>query len=300
MKTFSGTTEFAIKEPTALAIGKFDGLHRGHELLLSSLLEKKKEGLAAAIFTFAAPPLKEDAQVLSTNAEKQALFSSAGIDLVIECPFTDEVRCMEPEAFLWMLKERANLRCIVAGTDCRFGHERKGDAALLRKLSGALGYEAIIVEKMQYEGADISSSRIREAVTAGEIPLANALLGYPYFVSGTVAHGNRIGRTLGIPTMNLIPEKEKLLPPFGVYVTRTVIEGITYDGISNIGVKPTIAGTHPVGVETHLFSFDQETYGEEIRTEFLSFLRPEIKFESIAELKAQMERDIAAGREVKA
>lgn len=297
MKVFTGTTDFYIEEKTALAIGKFDGLHRGHELLISALLEKKKEGLSPAVFTFDVPPAR-DGKVLSTSTEKQALFAEAGIHYLIECPFTREIREMAPVDFLRLLKKQAGVCCIVAGTDCGFGYRRAGNAALLKEMAPEIGYEALIVEKMQYEGRDISSTFIREAIEAGELKKANLLLGYPYFVSGRVRHGNRIGQTIGIPTMNLIPQEEKLLPPYGVYVTETVVDGISYRGISNIGVKPTIDGDYPAGVETHLFSFDRETYGEEICTRFLTFVRPEKKFASIAELKAQMEKDIAFGKNV--
>lgn len=296
MKCFT-TTDFLIEEPTALAIGKFDGLHRGHELLLTSLLQKKDEGLTATIFTFQTPPAGEQ-KVLSPNDEKQALFEKAGVDVMIECPFTKEIRELSPEAFLRKLKAQANVKCIVAGTDCRFGHDRAGTAETLREFADVLSYEAIIVEKMQYEGQDISSTLIRDAVTRGEMEKANALLGYPYFVEGEVSHGNEIGRTIGIPTMNLAVSPEKLLPPFGVYASRTIYHGESYAGITNIGVKPTIGSENPVAVETHLFDFHKETYGEEIRTELLSYLRPEMKFDSLEDLKAQMNSDLEKAKSI--
>ncbi|MBQ6441692.1 MAG: bifunctional riboflavin kinase/FAD synthetase [Lachnospiraceae bacterium] len=292
MKLFQGTTDFLIREETALAIGKFDGLHRGHEYLLHALLQKKAEGLSAAIFTFETPPGNAGQKVLSTNREKCDLFERAGIDVTILCPFDETIRRMRPEAFLQMLREKANIRCVIAGKDCTFGYRKEGNAKVLQDLGEKLSFETRIVEKLQHEGRDISSTYIRETVSLGEMEKARNLLGYPYFVSGKVRHGNQIGRRIGIPTMNLIPEPEKLLPPNGVYVTNTVINEETFPGVSNVGVKPTVEGNAPVSVETHLFSFEGENYGEEIKTEFLSFLRPEKRFADLTALQEAMRADI--------
>ena len=298
MKTFLGTTDFFIKEETALAIGKFDGLHRGHEYLLEALLQKKAEGLTAVIFMFETPPQSENKKILSTNREKCELFARAGIDVTILCPFDETIRCMRPEAFLRMLKERANIRCIIAGTDCTFGYRKEGNAVVLQELGQKLSFETKIVEKLQHEGRDISSTYIRETVREGDMEKANVMLGYPYFVSGKVRHGNQIGRRIGIPTMNLIPEPAKLLPPNGVYVTTTEINGVRHAGVSNVGVKPTVEGNAPVSVETHLFSFEGENYGEEIKTEFLSFLRPEKRFPDLTALQEAMRADIEKAKEL--
>ena len=290
MKIFQGTTDFLIREETALAIGKFDGLHRGHEYLLRELMQKKEEGLTTVIFTFETPP--QSGKVLSTNREKSLLFEYVGIDCMIICPFNEHIRTMRAEAFIRMLREQANIRAVIAGTDCSFGYQKEGNADVLRALGEKYGFETKIVEKLQYEGRDISSTYIRETVSAGEMEKAKILLGFPYFVSGEVVHGNQIGRRIGIPTMNLMPEKEKLLPPNGVYVTNTVINDVEYPGVSNVGVKPTVEAEGRLSVETHLFSFTGENYGEEIRTEFLSFLRPEKRFGSLTELKEAMQSDI--------
>ena len=298
MKLFQGTTDFLIREETALAIGKFDGLHRGHEYLLEALLQKKAEGLTAVIFTFEIPPRSEHQKILSTNREKCELFEHAGIDVTILCPFDEKIRCMRPEPFIKMLRERANIRCVIAGTDCAFGYQKEGNAAMLEELGRKLSFETKIVEKLQHEGRDISSTYIRETVSAGDMEKAKLLLGYPYFVSGKVRHGNQIGRRIGIPTMNLIPEPEKLLPPNGVYVTTTLINGMRYAGVSNVGVKPTVEGNAPVSVETHLFSFEGENYGEEIKTEFLSFLRPEMRFPDLSALQEAMKADIEKAKAV--
>ena len=213
MKYIKNTTEFYIEENTVLSLGKFDGIHRGHELLLSHMAAKKKEGLAAAIFTFDIPPsrnvLGAASKVLTTNAEKMHIFERLGVDYLIECPFTQEIRCMEAEAFIEKIVRQLHVKCMVVGEDFRFGHQRRGDYRMLLAQEKQLGYQAIVVEKMQEDARDISSTFIREEITAGNIAKANHLLGYRYFVTGEVVHGNQFGRTMGIPTMNQLPPEEK-------------------------------------------------------------------------------------------
>lgn len=300
MEYIRETTEIQITEPTVISLGKFDGLHMGHKFLVDIMMKKKQEGLRAVMFTFDIPPKaivnQEQQSVLTTNEEKEYVFEQTGIDYLIEYPFTDEVRAMEPEDFIRMLVERLNVKCIVAGTDFHFGHNRRGNYETLQSCGPVYGFETIIVEKKQYEHRDISSTFIREEIQAGHMEKANMLLGYEYFVKGQVIHGKRIGRKLGIPTVNLIPPAGKLLPPFGVYVSHIIIDGKMYGGITNVGRKPTIAGENPVGVETNIFEFDGNLYGRELEIQFLGFLRNEKKFDSIEELKGQMTRDIEQGK----
>ncbi len=294
------TTDIRITEPTVVSLGKFDGLHEGHKLLVETMLKKKKEGLAPVMFTFDIPPKAilngQNPKVLTTNAEKEYIFARTGIDYLIEYPFTDQVRSMEPEAFVRMLTKQLHVKCIVAGTDFRFGHNRTGNYQTLRALGPSCGFETVVVEKKQYENRDISSTFIREEIQEAHIERANLLLGYEFFVLGKVLHGRRLGRKLGIPTVNLIPPEEKLLPPFGVYVSRVLLDGRLYGGITNVGRKPTIEGENPIGVETHIFDCDGDFYGKEILVQFLTYLRPERKFDSIEDLKAEMTRNIAQGR----
>ncbi len=180
--------------------------------------------------------------MLSTNEEKAHIFAEAGVDYLIECPFTDEfvsfLLCI-----LQMLKEN-QCKMIVAGTDFHFGYQRSGTYRELQQYADDLGYEAVIVKKKQYKGEDISSTRIRARIAEGDMEEANYLLGYSYFLTGPVLHGNEIGRTIGIPTANQRPETFKLLPPKGVYAVKVLAEGKQYDGISNVGCKPTIEGVN--------------------------------------------------------
>lgn len=303
MEYIKQSMTFEIKEPTVLSLGKFDGLHRGHELLMEYMAEKKQERreLKAVIFTFDIPPREQvqniQAQVLTTNPEKERLFEEVGIDYVIECPFTREIRNMEPEEFIRRIVTSLHVKYMVVGTDFRFGHNRRGDYRMLEEFASLYGYEVKVVDKMQEDGRDISSTFVREEIADGNIEKANELLGYAFFVEGTVVYGKQLGKAvLGIPTINLLPPEDKLLPPFGVYVTETEWKGHRYPGITNVGCKPTIEGKNPVGVETHLFHVSENLYGEEVRVSFLKRVREERKFDTLEALKAQMEQDIQYGK----
>ena len=300
MKYIRNTTDFYIEENTVLSLGKFDGIHRGHEQLLQYFAKKKDEGLAGAIFTFDIPPRRNvqnvEAKVLTTNEEKRHMFEHLGIDYVVECPFTQEIMCMEPEAFVAWIVKSLHVKSMVVGSDFRFGHNRKGDHILLEKLSATYGYTLRVVDKIQYEGRDISSTFVREQIIKGNIKKANDLLGYPFFVKSEVIHGRQLGRTLGIPTINMELVAEKLLPPKGVYATAVEIGGKYYTGVTNVGCKPTVNHSNKVNVETHILDFSGDLYGYELKVSFYSFIRPEQRFSSVEMLKEQMERDIETSR----
>lgn len=300
MKYIRNTTDFYIEENTVLSLGKFDGIHRGHELLLEHMARKKSEGLLGAIFTFDIPPRRNvehvEAKVLTTNEEKMHIFEQLGIDYLIECPFTKEIMCMEAEEFIRKIVTQLHVKCIVVGEDFHFGHNRRGDYRMLSEYAMQYGYEVIVVKKMQEDARDISSTFVREEIMKGNIEKANHLLGYRYFVTSVVKHGNQIGRTIGMPTINQIPPAEKLLPPNGVYITEVYIDEQKYRGVTNVGCKPTVGEENPVGVETHLLDFAGDVYDKLVTVEFISRVREERKFSSIEELKCQMQNDIAFGR----
>ncbi len=294
---------FDIAGSSVLSLGKFDGLHRGHELLLQYMAKKKQEepGLKAVIFTFDIPPRERvqdiQAKVLTTGEEKEILFEKAGIDYVVEFPFTRQVMCMEPEEFIDKLVNSCHVKYMVVGTDFHFGYQRRGDYHMLELLAKQYGYEVEVVDKIQEDGRDISSTFVREEIMKGKIEHANQLLGYEFFAEGTVLHGRRMGKEiLGIPTINLIPPEDKLLPPFGVYITKTSWRGMDYPGITNVGCKPTVEGDNPIGVETHLFDVTEDLYGEKVRVSFLKHVRKEQRFPSLEALREQMQHDIACGR----
>lgn len=294
MEIIKNTTEFQIEEPTAISLGKFDGLHQGHQLLVDRILKKKKEGLASLIFTFDFG----ERPVLTLKEERRELLRREHVDYLVECPFVPALSHMEPEDFVQeVLKKRLHAKYLAVGTDFRFGYQRKGDYHLLQKMSESCGFQVDVVEKACWQGREISSTFIREELEQGHMELVNQLLGYAYSVTGEVLHGRQIGRTLGMPTTNLLPKEQKLLPPNGVYATRTVIAGEVFEGITNIGYKPTVGGETRKGVETYLFDLDRNLYGEIIQVQFYGYERPERKFPTLEALKAQIESDVAWGKE---
>lgn len=295
---FIDSADFKITEPTVVTIGKFDGRHRGHQKLLNEMLQlKEMKGYKLAVFTFSTVPgtlVYGTAQtVITTNQERRNNMEKIGVDYLVEYPFTQEVSHMSPQQFVkTILAGKMNAKAIVVGTDCGFGYKRAGNAALLAELAEENGYELVVVTKEREDSRDISSTYIREELAKGNIEKVNELLGQPYAIHGTVVHGNHIGgAVLGFPTANIIPPPEKLLPPFGVYVSRVSVDGQTYRGITNIGRKPTVEGENPVGVETFIFNLDQDIYGKNIEVQLLNFERPEKKFDSLEDLKKQIDRD---------
>lgn len=301
MNYVTGTTTFHIDGSSAISLGKFDGVHRGHRKLLQRVLEQKEKGLSAVIFTFEKNPTRIlsglSPRNIMTNLERKMMLEEAGVDNLLECPFVPEIAHMEPETFVeQVLVGQLHVKFVAVGKDFHFGYQRRGDFQLLKKMGEELGFQVEVIEKEQSHGRDISSTYVREALHEGNIPLANELLGYRYYVSGEVLHGRQIGRTLGLPTTNLLPPADKLLPPNGVYLTRTLIGDDAYYGITNIGYKPTVGGETHKGVETFLFDFDGDLYGQHLKVEFLEFERPEQKFKSLEELKAKILSDVHWGR----
>lgn len=294
--------DFQIQEPTVVTIGKFDGRHRGHQKLLGEMVDIKKEtGWKIAVFTFSETPRAVvtggKQTVIYTNEERSHILEQAGVDYLIEYPFTDQVAHMQPEDFVKnILTGQMNAKAIVVGTDCGFGYKRAGNAKLLEKLAPELGFSLKVIEKEQEDHRDISSTYIREMLDQGCIEKANELLGRPYSIHGRVVRGNHIGSSiLGFPTANLLPSGEKHLPKLGVYVSTVKMEGKIYGGITNVGRKPTVKGEYPVGVETFMFGVGQELYGKLIEVRLHHFLRPEIKFQNLDELKARIIKDKEEG-----
>ncbi len=301
MDYVTGTTKFHMERPCAVSLGKFDGLHKGHRKLLHRVLSQKEQGLLGVIFTFEKNPTRMlsglSGQNIMTNEERRRLLEQEGVDCLLECPFVPELSLMEPETFVKeVLVGQLHAAFVAVGEDFRFGHQRKGDAKLLTRLGEQYYFQVEVLKKEQSHGRDISSTYIREALHEGNIPLANELLGYRYFVSGEVLHGRQIGRTLGLPTTNLLPPEEKLLPPNGVYLTRTRLAEDVYYGITNIGYKPTVGAELHKGVETFLFDYSGDLYGRHLTVEFLEYERPEQKFHSLEELKARILSDVHWGK----
>lgn len=299
MQIIENTTEFRLPERSAVAIGKFDGVHLGHRELIRKITEQKKENCLATVFTFdtsAAAFFGGEDKELTTGAEKRRLFEEMGIDVLIEFPLNRETAATEPEEFVSRyLAKQMRAAYICAGTDLSFGKNGAGDHALLERYALQYGYLMEVIDKVRVDGEEVSSTRVRAAVRAGQLEAAARMLGTPYSVSGRVEHGRKLGRTIGMPTANLMPEPDKLLPPNGVYYSRVSVDGEEYRGISNVGCKPTVSSTRIMGIETYLYDFAGDIYGKDIKVHLLAFRRPEIKFDSVDDLKRQLEEDIAAG-----
>ena len=301
MEIIADSREFQVNRETAIAIGKFDGVHVGHRRLLEEILEKKAEGLAACVFTFDTSPAvllgKSDGKVLTTREEKRRILQEIGVDLLVEFPMTPETMAMEAQEFaLRILLGALDAKMIAAGEDLSFGSRGLGNVQLLRKLSETYHFDVDIIPKVCIDGKEVSSTYIRGLLEQGKMEQVKSCLGEFYSVSGTVQHGHGIGHTLGFPTANLIPPSEKLLPPFGVYLSRVRVGEKFYDSISNVGKKPTVSGKEQLGVESFLYDFEGDLYGREIEVFLHEYCRPERKFENMEALKAQLRLDIEAGR----
>lgn len=301
MKHIFNTEEFKLSN-SAVCLGKFDGIHKGHRLLIAKMKEYKAQGLGSVVFTFALHPSNlfsnREAKLIDTVAEKAEKLQALEVDTLISYPFTKTTAAMEPEDFIHkVLVEKLDAKVIVVGEDFRFGHERKGNVELLRSYAREYGYEVVSIKKIQADHHVVSSTRIRKEVRMGNMEKVIDLLEAPYAITGEVLHGMQLGRKIGMPTINQAVPEDKIIPPYGVYVSKVYIGEDEYGGITNIGVKPTVSGEQQVGVETHIFDFDGDLYGKTVRTEMLHFVRGEQKFGSVDQLKEQMHKDMAYGKE---
>lgn len=300
MEIIENTTEFHLEKASAVALGKFDGIHMGHRKLLNRVLEQKKRGFQAVVFTFdtqAAFFFGGDEKELSTKEEKRAAFSQMGIDVLIEFPLNLDTAATAPVDFVSRyLAEQMRTVYLCAGPDISFGKGGAGDYALLAAYAETYGYQVELIDKVHMDGKEVSSTRVREAVRAGKMEDVTRMLGTPYSVNGRVVHGRALGRKLGMPTANLLPKGSKLLPPNGVYYSRVILDGSAFRGITNVGCKPTVSDERIMGVETFLYDFEGEIYDRDIAVELLAFRRAERTFDSVEALRRQIEEDVEAGR----
>ncbi len=299
MEIINGIENYLHKFPTAVTVGKFDGIHQGHEALVS-LITKQPE-LKSVMVTFSKSPKQvlfdHDLKFIVTEEERNAILEKQGIDILLVLPFDDTLMHQSPEDFIRMLTDQIHMRYMAVGSDFTFGYKGAGNAALLEKLSTDLVFRLEVIKKIQEDGADISSTRIRELIKKGDVAEASRLLGRPYFIYGPIVHGKHIGTGMGIPTINLVPPEKKLLPPFGVYITTVDIDGRIYHGVTNVGNNPTISDGNRVTVETNLLDVNTNLYGEKATVTFYEFVRPEKKFSSIEELKTEIEKNIRQARD---
>ncbi|HEY2799160.1 MAG TPA: bifunctional riboflavin kinase/FAD synthetase [Chthoniobacterales bacterium] len=294
-----------IPGPLFLAIGVFDGVHLGHQAVISTAAgDAQRAGGTAVVVTFDPHPAKilrpqESPRLLTATAHKIALIKQLGVSHLLVLTFNRELASTSPEEFVRQLASAAQpLQEICVGQEWSFGRNRAGNLDLLKELGAEWGFDVVGVEPVKAESVIVSSTAIRRAVEAGDFAKAAKMLGREYTILGTVESGKHLGRSLGFPTANLSAHSEQF-PPNGVYAAEAKLEGERFRGVVNLGVRPTIAGGSPKRVlELHLFDFDRNIYGSDIEVRFLGYLRPEKKFENLAALRAQIARDVEKARTI--
>ena len=290
MKYITGIGSYHGTKKTAVTMGKFDGLHRGHQKLVDKIRSYTTDECDSVLCAF---DMHRDA--IMTNRERREHLDGK-IDWLIDCPFTETLRNMEAEDFIRdILCAGLNAAHIVVGRDFVFGHNKRGSVEMLERYAPRYGYTVDVVEKERYGDMIISSTYIRDALAQGDVRLAEQLLGYPYELTGPVRHGKQLGRTLGFPTMNVEPEAQKILPRYGVYACRVKIDGEWYNGVGNAGVKPTVTDERRRLFEVYVYGYEGDAYGKEVTVRFCGFERPEVKFGSVEELREQVMKDMQYG-----
>ena len=286
-------------------IGNFDGVHRGQRSALQLEVARAAElGVPSVVVTFDPHPvavLRPDQAptLLTTLPQKEKLLEEAGIAVVLVVRFTPEFSKIPARRFVReFLHEKLDLKEIYVGSSFVFGHGREGDLSLLREMGESFGFRAFGVDEVSVGGARISSSRIRRAISEGKVAEALDMLGRPYSIAGVIARGDRMGKRLGWPTINLVPEN-KLLPLDGVYATRVFFPSVpaTFDCVTNIGTRPTVYENYQRVVESHILDFNADVYGERVELSFYKRLREERIFPTVMDLSAQIGRDVESARE---
>jgi len=289
-------------EQSWLTIGVFDGVHRGHQAILSQLVEgAHAAGSPAAVLTFARHPAvvlgHHDLKCLTTPEERAELLGALGVDVVITHPFDEQVAGMSAAEFMRPLKDRLGLSRLLIGYDFALGKGREGNATRLREIGGEMGYSVDVVEAVSDESGLISSTVIRKLIAVGDVADADHMLGHPYSLAGPVVHGDARGHLIGFPTANIQIPGEKALPGFGIYACWAVVKEERHRAAISIGIRPTFEYDQPdVRVEAYLLDFHADLYGQTVKLEFIKRLRDEMKFASVDALTAQIEADVQAVR----
>lgn len=293
MKVLHSMDELAaLNQKVHWALGFFDGVHRGHRRVIESAATP---GALRGVLTFAEHPLallapdRQPRLITPLPEQKHALLAALGVDVLLEIPFTRELAALEPRAFLDALRLSCSISGISVGRNWRFGRGGAGDAAFVEAYCAEHGLNACVQDMAELEGENICSTRIRELLQAGDLPRAEAMLGHAFSIAGVVEPGQRLARQLGFPTANITVHPQAVLPPAGVY---EVAVGACR-GIANLGLRPTIAEEQKVvRLETHLLNWQGDLYGRFLQVELRRFLRPERRFASVDELRAQIAADV--------
>lgn len=291
-------------KPTVIALGFFDGVHRGHGALLRRTVERAEElGAQPAVFTFDRPPKEvvtgKKVFLINSPEDRRGLIRRLyGIDRVIMAPFDNAMMTLSWDRFITeLLVEQNGAVHLVAGHDYHFGYKNAGTPELLEAKCAELGLGCDIIPKVEYEGRTVSSTYIRQLVEEGKLEKAAEFLGHRHCLTQTVAHGYRIGRTIGIPTINLSVPCHVSVPGRGVYVTLVYLpDGRCYPGVTNVGTRPTVSDSGTVSVETFLLDYEGDLYEQDVRLEFCTRLRDEQRFDDLDALRSQIQRDICRTR----
>lgn len=298
MEVIEGVNHFDKISNAIVTIGTFDGVHLGHQAILRKVIEEARFSRGKSVLiTFWPHPrfiLKHDSdlKLLSTFSEKEKSLENLGLDYIVKVPFTKEFSSLSAEEFVTeFLIERIGMKKLYIGYDHRFGNGREGDIEYLKKRAEEDDFQVFEIPKQEVDHVGVSSTKVRKALLSGDVNLASTLLGRNYSIEGEVVKGQQIGRTIGFPTANIdIGYNYKLLPKDGVYAIWALLDGDRYPAMMNIGIKPTFDSfSHTI--EAHLFNFDRSLYGEELIIELVKFVRDEMKFSSLEELKSQLTAD---------
>jgi riboflavin kinase/FMN adenylyltransferase len=298
LKIYNSIYEFTTAPKTIVTLGTFDGVHKGHKTILDKLIKSSgSSGCESLVLTFFPHPRmvlqqNSDIKLLNTIDEKAQLLKEAGIDNLIIHPFDHAFSRLTAEEFVKnILVERLNICKIIIGYDHRFGRNRTATIDDLIIYGNEYGFEVEQISATEVNEVSVSSTKIRNALIAGDIATANEFLGYPYMLTGTIVKGRQLGRTIGYPTANIsIEEDYKLIPENGVYVASAIIDGQLVRGMLNIGTNPTVGGTSQT-IEVNFFNFDADLYGKKLQVSLHHRLRDEVKFPSVDALKEQLAKD---------
>jgi riboflavin kinase/FMN adenylyltransferase len=299
MRVYNNIDEFTAVNNAVVTIGTFDGVHIGHRKIISGIKElAESTGGETVILTFFPHPRMilhpedESLKLITTIAEKAELMERLGVDHLIITPFSRDFSNQSAESYIRdVLVNKIGTKKIVIGYDHRFGKDRQGGFEDLQRLSSVYGFDVVEIPEQDINEVAISSTRIRNALLSGDIHLANAFLGYPFFITGKVIRGDQIGRQIGYPTANIVvEEKYKLIPGDGIFAVTVIVADQKYKGMAYIGSRPTVNGLTR-NIEVNIFDFNEEIYNQTIRMEFHHYIRGDVKFSSLDELKVQLAQD---------
>jgi riboflavin kinase/FMN adenylyltransferase len=284
-----------------LTIGKFDGVHKGHQAVLANLVDKAKAlALPSAVMVFEPQPEEVFAPDkaparLSRLRDKYDALQELGIDRLLCVSFSTEFAAQSPEQFVEdLLVKQLGVRFLVVGDDFRFGYKRQGDFDYLRRAAQRFNFDVVSTQSFRVDNSRISSTAVRNALSHGDFLMATKMLGRPFAISGKVVHGEKNGRTIGFPTANILLRRHKT-PLHGVFAVRVLWQGSWFEGVANLGSRPTLEG-QKLQLETHIFDFSDDLYGQRLHVEFISKIRDEAKFDSFEQLKQQIQEDAKQAR----